>query len=201
MTALATRASAPVLHANEADARGQARVGPRTLAEWHRYVHDDARANDARLGPLVLIRRPIQRWLIALRTLEYLGECGQAALLLAGRLAVKLYFRRLSIRLGFTIPPGTCGPGLCLPHYGTIVVSGDARIGARCSIHPGVTIGSSRGQVPTIGTDVVLDPGAKLFGGVTMGDGSRAAANAVVTKDVPANAVAFGVPATTRPRR
>jgi serine O-acetyltransferase len=46
-----------------------------------------------------------------------------------------------------------------------------------------------------IGNRVYIGPGAKLFGGIKVGDNVAIGANAVVTKDLPENAVAVGVPA------
>ena len=49
--------------------------------------------------------------------------------------------------------------------------------------------------VPTIGDSVVIFAGAKILGNIHIGDGAVIGANAVVTKDVPTNAVVAGVPA------
>lgn len=46
-----------------------------------------------------------------------------------------------------------------------------------------------------IGKDVWIGVGAKILMGVTIGDGAVIGANAVVTKDIPSNAIAVGVPA------
>lgn len=46
-----------------------------------------------------------------------------------------------------------------------------------------------------IGKDVWIGVGARILKGVTVGDHSIIAANAVVTKDVPAYAIVGGVPA------
>lgn len=46
-----------------------------------------------------------------------------------------------------------------------------------------------------IGRDVWIGSGAKILCGVTIGDGAVIGANAVVNKDIPAYAVAAGVPA------
>lgn len=89
----------------------------------------------------------------------------------------------------------TIGPGLYLPH-GNVVIDGIVRIGRRCVIAPWVTIGVN-GSVagPAIGDNVFIGTGAKLLGGIQIGDGARIGANAVVLIDVPPGATAAGVPA------
>ena len=49
---------------------------------------------------------------------------------------------------------------------------------------------------PVVGADVSIGAGAKILGGVKIGDHARIGANAVVLQDVPSNATAVGVPAT-----
>ena len=46
-----------------------------------------------------------------------------------------------------------------------------------------------------LGSDVFVGAGAKVIGAVTIGDGARIGANAVVVKDIPAYATAVGIPA------
>jgi serine O-acetyltransferase len=53
---------------------------------------------------------------------------------------------------------------------------------------------------PTVGSRVLIGAGAKLLGNITIGDDSRVGANAVVTRDAPANSVLTGVPARVRQR-
>jgi serine O-acetyltransferase len=43
--------------------------------------------------------------------------------------------------------------------------------------------------VPTIGNDVRIAPGARLFGKITIGNNVRIGANAVIYKDIPDNAI------------
>ena len=47
----------------------------------------------------------------------------------------------------------------------------------------------------TIGNNVIIGAGAKIIGNVKIGDNVKIGANAVVTKDIPSDSVAVGVPA------
>lgn len=98
-------------------------------------------------------------------------------------------------------PKVQIGGGLFLPHtVGTVI--GAARIGDNCTIMQGVTLGTSEPDMgftvserPVVGNDVLIGSGAKVIGGITVGDHARIGANAVVLRDVPAYALAVGVPA------
>lgn len=57
------------------------------------------------------------------------------------------------------------------------------------------------GGAPTIGKNVTICAGAKILGDVTIGDWAVIGANAVVLSDVPANALAVGVPARIKASR
>lgn len=88
------------------------------------------------------------------------------------------------------------GGGLLLPHPNGVVVHPLATIGPNCLIFQQVTIGAGgRPGFPTIGGHVDIGAGAKVLGGVVIGDHARIGANAVVTADVPAHATAVGIPA------
>jgi len=88
----------------------------------------------------------------------------------------------------------TIGPGLYIGHFGGIVISRHSVIGSNCNLSQDVTIGVSgdgaKRGAPTIGDDVYIAPGAKLFGAITVGDRVRIGANAVIHADVPDDAVA-----------
>lgn len=58
-----------------------------------------------------------------------------------------------------------------------------------------VNIGLKNGKAPTIGNNVYIGPGAKLFGGIRIGDNVVIGANAVVNCDFPSNVSVAGVPA------
>jgi serine O-acetyltransferase len=100
----------------------------------------------------------------------------------------------IHIAWGIELPRrASVGPGLYIGHFGSLVVSQDAVIGANCSLSHDVTIGvSGRGErrgVPHIGDNVYIAPGARLFGKIRVGNNVKIGANAVVYRDVPDNAV------------
>ena len=105
---------------------------------------------------------------------------------------------KMGLELGFTIPCNVFGPGLRINHYGNIVVSVEAKIGAFCDIHQGVNIGINYqpNSAPYIGNNVWIGPGAKLFGKITIADDIMIGANAVVNKSFLESGVTIaGVPA------
>lgn len=87
------------------------------------------------------------------------------------------------------------GPGVYLANEGAIVL-GARRIGANCTFGSRVTLGmETRGQAkPLVGDDVVLENGAIVYGDVTLGNGVRVCAHAVLTKSAPANVDVQGNP-------
>jgi serine O-acetyltransferase len=93
-------------------------------------------------------------------------------------------------------PNAKIGPGLLIPHVGPIQVFPWATIGADCAIHHVCTIGAgSRPGGLVIGDHVMLGCHTCVLGPVTVGDGAKIGAGAVVVSDVPAWATAVGVPA------
>lgn len=91
------------------------------------------------------------------------------------------------------------GYGLRLPHKGSIILHPQAVIGNNCEIMQGVTLGNNilkdRDKVPTVGDEVLICAGAKLIGGITVGNHVVIGANAVVNKDVEDNVIVAGMPA------
>ena len=107
-----------------------------------------------------------------------------------------LILKHYELVTGIQLPVGTkIDGGLVFPHLSAIVIHGNASIGKNCTILQGVTIGGDeKGTVPHIGDNVVLTCGAKVIGGVTIGNNVLVGAGAVVTSDIPDNAVVVGVP-------
>lgn len=87
------------------------------------------------------------------------------------------------------------GPGFVLIHSTGIVINGAVRGGHGVHLEHQVTIGAERRQTPVLGNDVFVGAGAKIIGAVTLGDGSRVGANAVVLQNVPRHHTAVGIPA------
>ena len=79
---------------------------------------------------------------------------------------------------------------------GGVIVNNDAKIGKNCDIYPGVVVGqTSKNNVPVIGDNCFIGLGSKIIGNIRIGDNVLIAPNAVVTKDIPDNAVVGGIPA------
>ena len=105
---------------------------------------------------------------------------------------------------GVEIHPGaTIGRRFFIDHGMGVVIGETAEVGDDVLMYHQVTLGGrSRGRFkrhPTIGNNVLLGAGAKIIGPITVGDGSKIGANALVVKDVPANSVVTGIPANTSP--
>jgi serine O-acetyltransferase len=98
-------------------------------------------------------------------------------------------------------PGARIGRNLFIDH-GFVVIGETSAIGDNVTIYQGATLGGTNPtsgvggkRHPTIGNDVVISLGAAILGPVSVGDGARIGANAVVTKDVPAGATMVGIPA------
>lgn len=100
------------------------------------------------------------------------------------------------IELPYTVKLGS---RVVFEHQGGIVVHGNAQIGDRCIIRQNCTLGikslDALDQAPTLESDVDVGAGAAILGGITIGAGAVIGANAVVIDQVPAGALAVGVPA------
>ncbi len=121
--------------------------------------------------------------------------------LLRRPLSLLYKFMKIGVQIstGIDLPCETrIGRRLVIEHFGGIVVSGDSVIGDDVTLRHGVTLGLRRTGVagaPVIGNRVDIGAGAKILGPVHIGDGAVIGANAVVLCDVPAGALAVGVPA------
>ena len=108
---------------------------------------------------------------------------------------------------GIEIHPGAkIGRNLFIDHGMGVVIGETSEIGNNVTIYHMATLGgiapsinsNEQRQVkrhPTLGDCVVVGSGAQILGPVIIGTHAKIGANAVVTKDVPENAVMVGIPA------
>ena len=108
---------------------------------------------------------------------------------------------------GIEIHPGAkIGKNLFIDHGMGVVIGETSEIGDNVTIYHMATLGgiapsinsNNQRQVkrhPTLGDCVVVGSGAQILGPVMIGANAKVGANAVVTKDVPENAVMVGIPA------
>lgn len=107
-----------------------------------------------------------------------------------------MVYRLLYRNHGLEISPGAdVGGGFYLAHPNGCVIHA-RKIGRNCSIISNVTIGMrNRWEFPVIGDNVFIGAGARVLGGITVGNGAVIGANAVVIDDVPDGATVVGIPA------
>ncbi|MEQ1876343.1 MAG: serine O-acetyltransferase [Bdellovibrionia bacterium] len=101
---------------------------------------------------------------------------------------------------GIEIHPGAkIGKRLVIDHGMGVVFGETVEVGDDCLIFQGVTLGGVDFRAvkrhPTLGNGVVVGGGAKVLGPIQLGDRCKVGANAVVTKDVPADTTVVGIPA------
>ncbi|MDD4725913.1 MAG: serine O-acetyltransferase [Tissierellia bacterium] len=102
---------------------------------------------------------------------------------------------------GIEIHPGaSIGKNLFIDHGMGIVIGETAEIGDNVTLFHGVTLGGIGGEKgekrhPTVKDYVMIGAGAKILGPITLGEGAKVGANAVVLEDIPARTTAVGVPA------
>ncbi|MCX7205528.1 MAG: serine O-acetyltransferase [Proteobacteria bacterium] len=103
------------------------------------------------------------------------------------------------ILTGIDLPCETeIGRRLRIDHFGGVIISGDTIIGDDVVLRHGVTLGlKNEGErgAPRLGHRVEVGAGAKILGKINIGNDAKIGANAVVLMDVPAGAIAVGIPA------
>ena len=119
------------------------------------------------------------------------------------RLPARLLYQLARAATGVEIHPGArIGRRLFIDHGMGVVVGETAEVGDDVVLFHGSTLGGKTmrhgKRHPTLGDRVVVGAGAKVLGPVWIGDGAQIGANAVVVHDVPAGAIAVGVPAQVR---
>lgn len=175
------------------------------IRNWHdfrSYIAADLRSMGVKNSLKTYMFNPVVRFVFFMRFYEYLLNTRKSAVI---KYPVLFWFRRLSVRLGFSLGPNIFGPGVAIVHYGLLVIDPTTRIGRNCRIHMGVHIGGAALFVepgtegnysPRIGDNAYIAPGAKIYGPVVIGSNCTVGANAVVTKSFAENGLTLaGVPA------
>ena len=125
---------------------------------------------------------------------------------LEGRSKIRL--ARLAYLLNLRITGGefghgcSVGPGFVVKHPLGVLIGGGTRLGRNCTVLHNVTFGERRpdmvvegSKYPVIGNDCLIGTGAILLGAITVGDGARIGAGAVVLHDVDPGSSVVGAPA------
>ncbi|WP_017179239.1 serine O-acetyltransferase EpsC [Actinomyces timonensis] len=99
-------------------------------------------------------------------------------------------------------PAAEIGERFFIDHGMGVVIGETAEVGDDVLMFHGVTLGgvsmNPGKRHPTIGNNVQIGAGAKVLGPVTVEDGAKIGANAVLIKNVPQGHVAVGVPSRVR---
>ncbi len=101
---------------------------------------------------------------------------------------------------GIEIHPGaTIGKRFFIDHGMGVVIGETAEIGDNCTLYHGVTLGGTSLQEgkrhPTLENNVIVGAGAKILGPITLGNNVKVGSNSVVTRSIPENSTAVGIPA------
>lgn len=131
-----------------------------------------------------------------------LYRCSRAALVNGLSPLAHLLAYLNQIIFGIEISPRCAiGPGIFFPHTSGTVI-GASKIGKDVTIFQGVTLGARQIDMsydlslrPQLGDYVVVGAGAKVLGGITLGDNVKVGANSVLLRSVPADATVAGIPA------
>ena len=99
-------------------------------------------------------------------------------------------------------PQATIGDGFYIPHCVGIVVGSTTVLGKNCTLYPNVVFGaklSPNDKAPVgrrhaiVGDNCVFGANSSIIGDINIGNNVTVGAGAVITKDVPDNAVVVGV--------
>jgi serine O-acetyltransferase len=165
----------------------------------------------ARLDRLFHLAFCWEWWVVANYRFAYWASHRTLPHLPHARLLGRLYFLQQATLLRFTYittrlvealsgarlnSNAEMGPGLLLAHTGSCGIGPGVRIGHTFTMYQDTSVAGRRGNdPPVIGDNVILFSGARVLGGVNVGDNVRVGANAIVMHDLPSDCTALGLPA------
>ena len=129
-------------------------------------------------------------YLYSLRKTAYYANCKGADSLLFKYWNWKL--RKAGIKFGFSIGYNSLGYGVVIPHWGTIVVNPDSRVGNFAVLQTSTCIAGG-GKV--IGDGLYLAVGSQIVGELTLGENVTVASHSMVNKSFGDNVLIVGAPA------
>ena len=120
------------------------------------------------------------------------------------RIGLKLLARIISQNTKFLTgieihPAAKIASGVFIDHGAGVVIGETAEIEKGVIIYQGVTLGGTgkdcgKRRHPVVKQGAIISCGAKVLGGITVGENAKIGAGSVVLKDVPPNATVVGVP-------
>lgn len=139
-------------------------------------------------------RRALKQYMNASKRYQRGGRINRAIALLLNQ--------RYSKKYGCNIyPSAKLGEGLYIPHFVGIVVGSTTEIGENCVVFPGVVFGAAYSPArpnpkgrrhPKCGNNCIFGANSTLIGNISIGSDVTIGAGAVVTKDIPDNAIVIG---------
>jgi serine O-acetyltransferase len=169
-----------------------------------RYVAGAERDGRSRRAAVLGTTLSFKVWAVAVHRMSHVLIARKGHYVRRRLLSPVAFVARLVLKsiTGIEIDPlAHLGPGLMIPHEGTIVI-GPVRVGRNCTISHGATLGQgllgdgpAHDDTPVLGDRVWVGPGAVIAGPIKVGADAAVGANSVVLRDVPPRGVVLGVPA------
>lgn len=142
-----------------------------------------------------------EKWFIyrlkrRLRYVEYYQNCSTNIFMKLMYCCHFFFYKTLCWKCKCIINPNTCGPGLTIWHLGSFIyVRKGSQVGKNFTIVSGVVLGQQKHDGKEriiIGDNCYCGLNSCILGNVVIGNNVTIGANAVVTKNVPDNAIVGG---------
>jgi serine O-acetyltransferase len=143
-----------------------------------------------------LYSHPAFAGIVLYRLSRYLWLRKRNPIFLILLLFARIFYPIIRLYSGLELAPSAeIGPGLWIGHFGPTIIHPATIAGINLTVLHGVTIGYGSGGVPILGDNVSIGTHATLIGQIHIGHNAIIGAGAVVTRNVPCDSIAVGVPA------